>query len=112
MKQKRKSIGGLIATVLLLTALIPLIIIFLISSASTKSLLQERNHSAQISAANTVMAIQEDLMESTTYRIETLAATPELQNAFDLEAIDQLLKTSGAADKNVKYMIFATTDNL
>lgn len=112
MKQKRKSIGGLITTVLLLTALVPLIIMFLISSTSTKSLLQERNHSAQISAANTVMAIQEDLMKSTTYRIETLAATPELQNAFDLEAIDQLLKTSGAADKNVKYMIFATTDNL
>lgn len=75
MKQKRKSIGGLIATVLLLTALIPLIIMFLISSASTKSLLQERNHSAQISAANTVMAIQEDLMESTTYHRNTSCYT-------------------------------------
>lgn len=110
MKQKQKSIGTFVALILIFTALVPLVAMLLSSLQSTTTLLTERNGETQKSAANTIMAIKNDLMDATKYRIEEFEAAPELQNTFDLPAITKLLETSGSADINVRYIIFAKAD--
>lgn len=111
MKHKQKSIGRYVAFILILTALIPVLAMLFSTLQNTISLLEERNKKAQHSAANTIMAVKDDLMEATTYRIETLEQDSKFQEAFDLPAIAKLLQISSAADNNVKYAIFAKEDN-
>lgn len=109
-KQKEKSIAPIIATILALTALIPILAMLISSISTTTKLLEERNKATQISAAKAGIDIKENTFKLAEDRLAEMVQLSVFTEEFDLENIKQTLKTTTTGDRAVLDMAFGMED--
>ena len=110
MKKRKKSIGTLIVSTLILIALVPIVTMFYSSLRTSTRLLVERNEVSQVSSAKTVLETKEALFTSTYSKIDKMINLPLFTGKFDLIAIEQALKYIGLGDSNTLQIVFTTAE--
>lgn len=107
-KKTTKSIGPLVALLLMVSGVIPILAMLFSSLNSTVSLLEQRNFTAQEHAAKTALEVKEDAFEHAEERIDAFLASEVFQNSFDFPAIQSFIETATIGDSSVLDVIFAT----
>lgn len=107
---REKSLSIYIATVLALIVLIPIFTMLLSSINTSKKLLVERNQATQISAANALMQMKEEIFDTASQKIDGLAEMDVFQDGQDMESIQNAIEAAAIGDINVFDIIYLTED--
>lgn len=84
---KKKSIGKIVSTVLILIAIIPILITVVSSYISTRNLLIERTDSDKQTAVASVAHSRNSLKQSAKKALDGMASQPAFKQKFDLKKI-------------------------
>ncbi|MGX7195987.1 methyl-accepting chemotaxis protein [Enterococcus olivae] len=105
---KKKSIRSRVILILTLTALIPILILLLSSFNSTKKMMIERNTAAAQSATEAILAQEAALFASVEKRIDEIIQLAPLQERYQMQEIEDELRTAVAGDEDIIELVFAT----
>lgn len=110
-KVAKKSIGKYILTMLLLVALIPAIVMELISYENSRQQLLERNDRLKMTAVNVLQRQQDDMQRDVTEQLMSLQKRPELTNRVNLKKVNRTLKIANGSTKGtITNLMYVNTD--
>ncbi|KRM96879.1 methyl-accepting chemotaxis protein, HAMP-domain protein [Liquorilactobacillus aquaticus DSM 21051] len=110
MEQRNRSIGGLVAAVLIMTALIPIVVMLMSSYHSTKNLLLERTSSSRESAVKTVLDSRDSMNNSAVKALTTLSSEDLFRNDFDMNNIKKIISAAESENDVMLDTIFVNSD--
>lgn len=109
--KKKRSLGKIVGMMLTVTTLIAIILVLISSYIATSKLLTERNALSQQSAAQSLVANNNNLRDATKTELAKLSSENAFKGKkFNNEKIKQLLRNAQGANSQIKYSGFATTD--
>lgn len=110
-KVAKKSIQKYMLPLLLLVALVPAIIMNLISYGNTRQQLIEKNDRLKLTAVNVLQRQQVDMRQDVTGQIASLEKRPELTNNVNLKDANRTLKiANGDAQGTITNLMYVNTD--
>lgn len=108
---KRKSIGKPIASLLILVAVIPIIVMLTSNFLSTKEMLIDRSNRDKAAAVATVDHSQLSLHKSAEKGLTGILEQPAFKGEFNLKQIAAVISAAETENGTIKNAIFATSDN-
>lgn len=113
MKKKiaKKSIGRSILIVLLLLALVPAIIMELVSYGDSRQQLLTKNDRLKETAVNVLQRQQDDMTQEVNEQLASLKKRPELTSNVDLKNVTRTLKIANGTTKGtITNLMYVNTD--
>ncbi|KRL02123.1 methyl-accepting chemotaxis protein [Liquorilactobacillus capillatus] len=110
MKQRNKSIGGLVAATLIMIALIPIVVMLLSSYNSTRNLLLERTTNSRESAVKTVLDSRDSMNISAKKTLTTLANEDLFKGTYDMNTIQKIISAAESENDVMLDTIFVNAD--
>ncbi|GAJ26304.1 hypothetical protein JCM15457_1227 [Liquorilactobacillus sucicola DSM 21376 = JCM 15457] len=110
MKQKDKSISGLVASILLIIAMVPVIVMLANSYFSTENFLLKRTADSRESAVKTVLDSRDSMNVSAKKAITTLAGEDLFRDNFDMNNIKKIISAAESENDVMLDTIFATSN--
>lgn len=105
--RRDKSIIPVIMTILVLSALLPILAMLFSSIRSSMDLIEERNMASQQVSTKTVLQVQSELFNAIDIRIDEMLQLNSFKTTFNKENIKHDIQTSAIGDMNVKQLILA-----
>ena len=104
---REKSIMPIIMTILVLSALLPILAMLFSSIRSSMNLIEERNKASQEISTKTVLQVRNELFNAIDIRIDDMLQLDSFKTTFNKQEVQRDIQTSAIGDMNIKQLVLA-----
>lgn len=104
---REKSIMPIIMTILVLSALLPILAMLFSSIRSSMNLIEERNKTSQEISTKTVLQVRNELFNAIDIRIDDMLQLDSFKTTFNKQEVQRDIQTSAIGDMNIKQLVLA-----
>ena len=104
---REKSIMPIIMTILVLSALLPILAMLFSSIRSSMNLIEERNKASQVISTKTVLQVRNELFNAIDIRIDDMLQLDSFKTTFNKQEVQRDIQTSAIGDMNIKQLVLA-----